>query len=468
LDLSKIEAGKTNLYLEHFLVAELINEVVIGTQNLVEQKGNQLQVSLAPDLGYMYGDMVKLRQILLNLLSNASKFTHHGRVTITAEREKATPQDLLIITVQDTGIGMTPEEMGRIFSAFTQADASTTRQYGGTGLGLTISHRFCELMGGNIQVESTPNVGSTFTVTLPTVITLPDDTRPPMPSTAADNSAAAVTTTIVRPALQRGIILVISPREDHRDEMVRWLLAKHYRTYAAPDGYRGLKLAKRLRPHAIVLQATLPDYNYVEFAAALRDDAHLRHTPLLLYGLDVDAGEEAEALQAAESDPRLSLVQRTEESLSKKIQEIMRLTKPAGAGLAAKHKHRVLVVEDNFALRDILRLTLQKRGFDVIEAIDGLMAIEFLQTTSLLPDVILLDLMMPRLDGFAFVAQIRAMPRTTAVPIIAITARPLDPHEQERLREQVDEILYKGLYSQNDLLRRIDQLILHHTIPATA
>ncbi len=472
LDLSKIEAGKTNIHLEQFLIADLVNEVVYASQHLIEQNNNQLEVSLSPDLGLMYGDMIKVRQILLNLLSNAAKFTRRGRVSLHAKREATIPSDLIVFTISDTGIGMNREEMSRIFSAFTQADNSTTRQYGGTGLGLTISHRFCELLGGTITVDSQPRVGSTFVVTLPAFITPQEEPNPPKPaivngfnpshkaytnnSVNDDNDDVAIT--IIRPALQQGIVLVISPREDHRDQMVRWLLAKHYRTYAAADGYRGLKLAKRLRPHTIVFSPHLPDYHYPEFVAEIRADAHLRQTPLLVYDSSPEQLQQANVL----SDPQLHLVSRAEQELLLKVREVVQISNPPRPRTRIQQT-RILVVEDNFALRDILRLTLTKRGFEVVEAIDALMALEFLETTSHQPDLILLDLMMPRLDGFGFVEQIRAMPSSASIPIIVVTAKPLTTAEHERLRNQVDDILYKGIYSQNDLLRRIDQLITVHT-----
>jgi CheY-like chemotaxis protein len=156
------------------------------------------------------------------------------------------------------------------------------------------------------------------------------------------------------------------------------------------------------------------------------------------------------------------LVSRTEQKLVSKVQEVVQISNPPRPRTITRPT-RILIIEDNFALRDILRLTLSKRGFEVIEAIDALMALEFLETTSHQPDLILLDLMMPRLDGFGFVEQIRAMPNSASIPIIVVTAKPLTTAEHERLRNKVDDILYKGIYSQNDLLRRIDQLITVHT-----
>jgi PAS domain S-box-containing protein len=171
LDLSKIEAGKLELYVEPFDVRDTIRDVTTTIRPLVEKNANRLEVRCAEPLGTMRSDLVKIRQALLNLLSNACKFTDHGTITLTADRERnGSGDEWLVFTIADTGIGMTPEQMGRLFEAFTQADASTARRYGGTGLGLAITRRFCRMMGGDVVVASEPGTGSTFTVRLPAAL----------------------------------------------------------------------------------------------------------------------------------------------------------------------------------------------------------------------------------------------------------------------------------------------------------
>ena len=167
LDLSKIEAGRMDLYLETFSIPDLVRDVVSIVQPLVEKNGNTLAVSCTGDLGTMHGDQTKVRQALFNLLSNASKFTDHGTIRLTVERDA---DDGVAFGVADTGIGMTEEQLGRLFAAFSQAEASTRSRYGGTGLGLSISRHFCRLMGGDLTVESTYGRGSTFTVLLPATV----------------------------------------------------------------------------------------------------------------------------------------------------------------------------------------------------------------------------------------------------------------------------------------------------------
>jgi PAS domain S-box-containing protein len=168
LDLSKIEAGKMDVYAEEFTVARMLEDVVTTVRPLVTKNGNTLVVRADDDLGGMRSDLTKIRQVLLNLLSNACKFTERGAITVSAAREDGDGRGAtMVFSVMDTGIGMTGPQLERVFEAFAQAEAATTSKYGGTGLGLAISRRFCHLMGGDIQVESAPGEGTTFTVRLP-------------------------------------------------------------------------------------------------------------------------------------------------------------------------------------------------------------------------------------------------------------------------------------------------------------
>jgi signal transduction histidine kinase len=167
LDLSKIEAGKMELFLEDFTVPAVVQEVSATVQPLVSKNANQLEVLGVEGGGAMHGDVTRVRQCLFNLLSNASKFTHQGKITLKITRGARDGREWVDFAVTDTGIGMTPEQLGKLFQAFSQADASTTRKYGGTGLGLAISRKFCQMMGGDITVTSEEGKGSTFTMHVP-------------------------------------------------------------------------------------------------------------------------------------------------------------------------------------------------------------------------------------------------------------------------------------------------------------
>jgi signal transduction histidine kinase len=173
LDLSKIEAGRMELNLETFALAPLIDGVVKTIEPLAAKNGNRVAVHCDATIGMMRADQMRLRQALLNLMSNANKFTERGTITVGARQGQEDGRDWVTISVADTGIGMTPEQVGKLFQEFSQADASTTRKYGGTGLGLAISKRFCQMMGGDITVGSEPGRGSTFTIRLPRIVDAP-------------------------------------------------------------------------------------------------------------------------------------------------------------------------------------------------------------------------------------------------------------------------------------------------------
>ena len=212
LDLSKIEAGRMELHLESFALAPLIEDVVKTIEPAAAKNGNRMIVDCPPALGTIHADQIRFRQALLNLASNANKFTENGTVTVAARQQRTDGRDWITVAVSDTGIGMNPEQMGRLFQEFSQADSSTTRKYGGTGLGLAISRHFCRLMGGDITVESKPGEGSTFTIRLPRTV-------------ETDQAAAEQEPAPVRPgaaARQAPQILVVDD-----DATARELVARH-------------------------------------------------------------------------------------------------------------------------------------------------------------------------------------------------------------------------------------------------
>jgi signal transduction histidine kinase len=180
LDLSKIEAGKMELFLEHFGLSAMIDEVASTIQPMVEKNSNTLHVTLSPDLDSMHADQIKVRQGLFNLLSNAVKFTHEGNITLDAGRQLIDGLEWVIFRVADTGIGLTALQIDKLFQDFTQADASTTRKFGGTGLGLALTRRYCQMMGGDVSVYSVAGEGSVFTIRLPANVT--DGKVAPRPS----------------------------------------------------------------------------------------------------------------------------------------------------------------------------------------------------------------------------------------------------------------------------------------------
>ncbi len=434
LDLSKIEAGKMGLYLETFGIAPMIQDVVATITPLVEKDANTLEVHCADDLGTMRADLTKVRQALFNLLSNACKFTERGTLTLGANREMVDGTAWIKFRVSDTGIGMTPEQMGKLFEAFTQAEASTTRKYGGTGLGLTISQKFCQMMGGDITVESAPGQGSTFTILLPAEVVDPEAALAPhaeeIPSTAVPMPEGAPT------------VLVIDDDPRVHDLMQRFLRKEGLQVVAALDGEEGLRLAKTVRPTMITLDVLMPGMDGWAVLSALKSDPELTDIPVIMITI-MDEKQMGYTLGAADY-------------LSKPI-EWKRLASILQKYKCAHPPCPVLVVEDDAEIRKLLGRRLEKEGWAVAEAENGRVALERMAENR--PDLILLDLMMPEMDGFQFLEEVRKQEGWRAIPVVVVTAKDLTPEDRLVLSGSVTQILQKGAYSQEELLRKIRDLV---------
>jgi PAS domain S-box-containing protein len=374
LDLSKIEAGKMDLALEHFDIAKMVHEVVSTIEPLVVKRANRLEVRCPAEVGTMHADITKVRQVLFNLLSNACKFTENGTITLEISRAREEDQDWALFGVSDTGIGMTPDQVGKLFAPFTQADSSTTRKYGGTGLGLAITKRFCEMMQGEIQVDSKPGKGSTFLVRLPAQVGPPgQQAEPPAPG----HGGAAT-------------VLVIDDDPAVRDFLTRSLAQEGVPVATAADGEEGLRLAAELRPAVIFLDVLMPRMDGWGVLGALKADRRLADIPVILMTI-LNAAEMGYLLGAADyltkpvdRDRLLSLLQKYH---------------------VADKAAEVLVVEDDEATRQVVQRTLVKQGWTVATAENGRVALERLAAQR--PALILLDLMMPEMDGFEFLVLLR-------------------------------------------------------------
>ncbi|MGH1575052.1 hybrid sensor histidine kinase/response regulator [Methylobacterium sp. P31] len=274
LDISKTEAERMEVYPEDFDVAEAVRDVAATVEALVAKRGNTLIVEVDGDLGSAHLDVTKLRQCLINLLSNAAKFTERGRITFSASRQESDGIGWLTFRVADTGIGMSAAQQARLFQRFTQADASTTRRYGGTGLGLAITRAFAHMLGGEVTVASREGEGTTFTLRLPAQCGEPPAAR--LASQAqSDNTgsgAAASTATI-------GQVLVIDDDPATRDLLARLLQRDGFQVVTASDGRAGLEQARALRPRVILLDVTMPRMDGWSVLRALRADPETRDDP---------------------------------------------------------------------------------------------------------------------------------------------------------------------------------------------
>ena len=434
LDLSKIEAGKMDLYLETFSVCTLVEEVISTVQLMAEKNGNLLTKTCPLDIGSMHGDLTKIRQSLLNLLSNACKFTTNGTVSLVVAREAVGEVNWIRFSVTDSGVGMTEEQAKSLFEPFTQADSSTTRKFGGTGLGLAITHRFAEMMGGRIGLISKPGQGATFTLMLPAT---PVQKKQTLPSTEA-----AITDLTTAGKKKSGLVLVIDDDRAVHD-LLRHAIAKQgFRVEGALSGEEGLRMARRLHPDAITLDVMMPGMDGWTVLSSLKSDPDLAKIPVIMLTI-VDEKNRGYSLGAADY-------------LTKPI-ERERLTSVL-MRFRTTAKNEALVVEDDSASREVLSRLLESDGWKVAQAANGREGLNLLEHNT--PGVILLDLMMPEMDGFEFIRQLQTRDDWKLIPVIVVTAKDLTSEERGVLNGHVSRILQKGDYGREELLEEVGRLVI--------
>ncbi|MEG4286029.1 response regulator [Microcoleus sp. A006_D1] len=453
LDISKIEAGRMDLYLETFDIHALIESAVATARPLIEKNSNTVEVYCPDNLDTMHADMTKVRQVLLNLLSNAAKFTKNGKIAIGVEKIKneqlrmknqeessqilISNSEFLSFRVADTGIGMTQDQLQRVFQPFTQADASTTKKYGGTGLGLAISQRFCQMMGGSIEASSALGAGTTFTVLLPSAIKQPE-----IPNKVRDSTSAPSAPGV-------GTVLVVDDDPISRDLIQRALARQGLHIEVAAGGEQALRLAKQLRPDAITLDVIMPGMDGWAVLSALKADPDLAEIPVILLSF---VGNKSLGFALGASDYLTKPVD------GKRLAALLNKYRRDRDGVAANSfPGQILVVEDDDATRKILRRILEKKGWAVAEADSGRAALEQLAVAR--PQLILLDLMLPEMDGFELIAELRKSHSGDPIPIVVITAKDLTPAESQQLNGYVERVLQKGVYSCDTLLRDVRSIV---------
>jgi signal transduction histidine kinase/DNA-binding response OmpR family regulator len=443
LDLSKVEAGKMDLYIEEFDLENLLEEVKATAVPLVEKNRNTFHVRSGDELGSVYTDLTKTRQVLFNLLSNAAKFTENGDITLSVDRVRDNRGDWIVLQVTDTGIGMTEDQTERVFEPFSQAEASTTRKYGGTGLGLSICRRFCRMMGGDIKVESQPGKGSQFTVKLPARIENEEEASRSLQELLRQGQWAAGE----RPSSpnikveQSDLVLVIDDDLAVHELLGGILVKEGFHVANAHSAEEGLRMAKDLRPDIITLDVRMPDRDGWSVLTELKSDDNLAEIPVIMV--------------TVEDDRKKGFALGASEYLTKPI-ERSRL-----AALLARFRshHRTstaLVIDDDPSVRDMLKRLLEAEGWTVREAEDGVAGLR--QVAAGRPDLILLDLMMPQLDGFGFLTELRKTPDWRAIPVVVVTALDLGPAERDRLNGGVEQILRKGTFTLDEFKAEIRSL----------
>jgi len=435
LDISKIEAGKMDLYLEDFDVAQMVHDAANTITPLVEKNGNHLKIECDPRIGVMHADLTKLRQSLFNLLSNACKFTEHGTITLKAERTREEKGEWVTFKVTDTGIGMTPDQMSKLFQSFTQADASTTRKYGGTGLGLAITRHFCRMMGGDALVESEVGKGSTFILRVPAQVAGEGKKKAESEPSARKEVALALPADAM-------CVLVIDDDPSVLELMNRFLRKSGYRVETAPNGAEGLRRAKELKPDAITLDVMMPEMDGWTVLAQLKADEELAHIPVIMMSMINERG--------------MGFALGASEYLTKPIHRD-HLAQVLAKYRAGKADSYVLIAEDEDAIRELMVTVLTKDGWKVREAQNGRVALEIIQQQT--PALVLLDLMMPEMDGFEFIETLRAQPWGVGIPVIVVTAKHLTADEHKLLNKHTQSVLQKGAYSMEEMLNQVASLV---------
>ncbi len=441
LDIAKIEAGRMDVLTANFRIAALIDLCANTTQPLLRPTVT-LEKQVDEQLNIVYSDQDKIRQIVLNLLSNAAKFTHAGKITLAAMQDG----ENLRISVADTGIGISDEALPRIFKEFQQADTSTTRQYGGTGLGLSISRNLARLLGGDLNVESELGKGSTFTLVIP--LQYRSKTTQPLEATpeSARHAPAAVSEPGLHPApaSAKKRVLVIDDDPDAVYLLQESLNPHEFEINGTRNGHDGLRQAREQHPQAILLDIIMPGADGWQVLHDLKEDPATANIPVILLtildkkALGFRLGAAAYLLKPL--DPVA-----VREALNKVICQDDR-----------QQKH-VLVVDDDPNIAEMLRQFLPEAEFKLDSAPDGVAGLEAIAASR--PDILLLDIIMPRLDGFGVIESLRADPATRDLPIIVISAKELTAAESARLKESVTLVMKKQGFQGEKLVDEINSVL---------
>lgn len=431
LDLSKIEAGKLDLFLEDVKINDLVKDLKSIISPMMEKNQNTFELSQQCTIECIFTDLVRVRQCVLNLLSNASKFTKNGLVTLEITNFTEDDKDWIQFQVKDTGIGISQDKIGILFKAFSQTDAGTTRKYGGTGLGLYLTKLFCTMLGGDISVESEVGKGSVFTIKLPV-------------KSEKNDQAINFSNPITRKDKPKGKTVLLIDDDPHIHKDVETALSEtDFEVVHALNGEKGIALAKSTKPDVIILDILMPGMDGWSVLSALKSDQNLASIPVIILTIvsESDLGYALGAIDYLRKPYDTKL-------LVQKITNVIQKQNKIG---------KVLVVDDDPNARFLMSQAASKAGFDVTSVDNGEQAIDLLAKDT--PSVILLDLMMPGMDGFDVINVLQQNDQWRKIPVIVVTAKDLSPQEQTLLMENSKAILQKGYYKRKELIKFISDQI---------
>jgi signal transduction histidine kinase/DNA-binding response OmpR family regulator len=436
LDLSKIETGKMTLYRESFDAVAALRELAATMQTLATRNKNRIEVNGSLDRFEIVTDQTRFRQIFANLLSNACKFTEKGVVSVSFEEFGDQGAQWLRVKVADTGIGMEREQLAAIFDAFVQADSSTTKKYGGTGLGLALSRQFCTLLGGRIRAESEPGKGSVFTVELPL-----DALAASIQAAPASEPDRAAETEPAPPVETPGAVsnvLVIDDDADARELTARALRQEGCHVWLAEGGKQGLRLAREHRPDLIVLDLSMPEMDGWEVLSVLKDNVETRDIPVVLQSMH-DARDEGLQRGAAEFIEKPVNRRRLAETLS-------RLTPRDRSG-------HVLLIETASRMRDELIAELGSEGWYVSVTEQASEALAIARQHQ--PDLILLSLELPSEDVFSLSEELSRHQQLRRIPVYVLAGAEMESDTARRLESRLDKLVVQPRADIASLLDRV-------------
>jgi signal transduction histidine kinase/DNA-binding response OmpR family regulator len=444
LDVSKLEAGTLDLHLAALDPRGVIERAAAGVRVIGVNKGVSINVRDAEDeLPPVWADDERLQQILTNLLMNAIKFTpERGSIWISASAAEGTDGTEVVFCVEDTGLGLAPGQLSRVWDRFYQAESSSTRRFGGAGLGLSIVRRLVELHGGRVEATSAGlNRGSTFTVHLPAAAqgelvapaTVPGRFLVPGRATPgqADTSAP--------------LVLVVEDDAHIATVLRTYLEADGYRVEVAADGHEAIQAARTHTPFAITLDISLPKLDGWSVLNTLKRDAATAAIPVIVVSI-VDNRDFGLVLGATEY-----LVKPIDHERLRTVLRSLDGLRPAGDG-------SVLIVDDDPALRDVLSSLLAEDGWRVATAADGAAALAALAHEK--PTAMVLDLMLPHVDGFEVLQTLRSQPTTRDLPVIVVTAKDLTDDDRERLARNAERVILKQAMPLEGLRQEIRGLLM--------
>lgn len=440
LDFSKIESGRMPINIEVEEIESVVAGAVSTVESLIKSKDLQLMQSISRDLPKLHTDVLKIKQILVNLLSNAAKFTDRGVIAIRV----APSNGMIKFEVEDTGIGIEEKNLELVFQEFQQIDSSSTRKYQGTGLGLPISRRLARMLGGDLRVKSQYGKGSLFTLLVPPVF--PEELKTKFVVSVPPAPAPQPTVSVEKkkaepPAPGRAQILCIDDDPDVLDILRNYLIPEGYSVVTAMSGDEGIEIATKLKPNLITLDIMMPRKDGWQVLRELKNNRETKDIPVLIHSM-IDNKPLAISLGARDVLPKPV-------DASQLLAVVRKVSR--------SEKEFILVVDDSEDFCETVMRMLQRDGITTKCAYNGKQALEILNKE--VPALILLDLLMPVMDGFQFIREMQENDKWNEIPVVILSAKEVTPEEQQELNKRIVEFMHKRDFSHEALSKTVNRIL---------